>query len=49
MHHGHGAQFREIADFKPSGSAGMRVATTSTTKAHLLVSGIESGERTVAS
>jgi FtsP/CotA-like multicopper oxidase with cupredoxin domain len=45
MHHGHGAQFREIADFKPfEGSAGTRVATTSTTKgAHLLVSGVESG------
>jgi len=45
MHHGHGAQFREIADFKPfEGSAGTRVATISTTKgAHLLVSGVESG------
>ena len=32
MHHGHGAQFREVADFKPfKGSAGTRVATTSTT------------------
>jgi hypothetical protein len=45
MHHGHGAQFREIADFKPfEGSAGTRVATTSTTKgAHLLISGVEAG------
>ena len=45
MHHDHGAQFRAIADFKPfDGSAGTRVATTSTTKgAHLLVSGVQSG------
>jgi hypothetical protein len=41
MHHGDGANFREIAEFKPFGkSAGTRVATTSTTTgAHLLVSG----------
>ena len=44
-HHGHGAQFREIADFKPfEGSAGTRVATTSTTTgAALLVSGVAAG------
>ena len=42
LHHGHGAQFREIAAFKPfEGSAGTRVATTSTTTgASLLVSGV---------
>jgi len=41
MHHGDGANFREIAEFKPFGkSPGTRVATTSTTTgAHLLVSG----------
>jgi hypothetical protein len=45
MHHGHGAQFREIAAFKPfDGSAGTRVATTSTTTgANLLVSGVAPG------
>jgi hypothetical protein len=45
MQHGHGAHFREIADFKPfDGSGGTRVATTSTTTgAHLLVSGVASG------
>ena len=45
MHHGHGAQFREIANFKPfDGSAGTRVATTSTTTgANLLVSGVAAG------
>jgi FtsP/CotA-like multicopper oxidase with cupredoxin domain len=42
LHHGHGAHFREIAGFVPfAGSAGTRVATTSTTTgAHLLVSGV---------
>ena len=42
LHHGHGAHFREIAGFEPfAGSAGTRVATTSTTTgAHLLVSGV---------
>jgi FtsP/CotA-like multicopper oxidase with cupredoxin domain len=42
LHHGRGAQFREIARFQPfAGSAGTRVATTSTTTgAHLLVSGV---------
>ena len=45
LHHGHGAQFREIADFKPfDGTAGTRVATTSTTTgANLLVSGLAAG------
>jgi FtsP/CotA-like multicopper oxidase with cupredoxin domain len=45
LHHGHGARFREIAGFEPfDGSAGTRVATTSTTMgAHLLVSGIAAG------
>jgi FtsP/CotA-like multicopper oxidase with cupredoxin domain len=45
LHHGHGAQFREIAHFKPfDGSAGTRVATTSTTTgANLLVSGVAAG------
>jgi hypothetical protein len=40
-HHGHGAQFREIASFEPfGGPGGTRVATTSTTTgANLLVSG----------
>jgi hypothetical protein len=44
-HHGHGAQFREIASFEPfGGSAGTRVATTSTTTgANLLVSGVAPG------
>ncbi|KAB1072046.1 multicopper oxidase family protein [Methylobacterium planeticum] len=39
--HGHGARFREIASFRPFGSAGgVHVATTSTTLgAHLLVGG----------
>ena len=42
LHHNHGANFREIASFEPfDGSAGTRVATTSTTTgAHLLVSGV---------
>ena len=45
LHHGHGAQFREIAHFEPfGGSAGTRVATTSTTTgANLLVSGVAAG------
>jgi hypothetical protein len=45
MQHGHGTQFREIANFKPfDGSAGTRVAITSTTTgANLLVSGVASG------
>jgi FtsP/CotA-like multicopper oxidase with cupredoxin domain len=45
VHHGHGGHFREIADFAPfDGSAGTRVATTSTTTgAHLLVSGVAAG------
>ena len=44
-HHGHGAQFREIASFEPfGGPAGTRVATTSTTTgANLLVSGVAPG------
>jgi FtsP/CotA-like multicopper oxidase with cupredoxin domain len=47
LHHGHGGQFREIADFKPfDGPAGTRVATTSTTTgANLLVSGVAAGGR----
>ena len=42
LHHDHGASFREIAAFEPfDGSAGTRVATTSTTTgANLLVSGV---------
>jgi FtsP/CotA-like multicopper oxidase with cupredoxin domain len=45
LHHDHGAHFREIADFKPfTGSAGTRIATTSTTTgANLLVSGVAAG------
>jgi hypothetical protein len=45
LHHDHGAHFREIAAFKPfDGSAGTRVATTSTTTgANLLVSGVAAG------
>ena len=45
MHHGHGAHFRDIANFKPfAGSAGTRVATTSTTTgAQLLVSDVAAG------
>ena len=45
VHHGHGGHFREIADFAPfDGSAGTRVATTSTTTgANLLVSGVAAG------
>ena len=45
LHHGHGAHFREIASFEPfDGSAGTRVATTSTTTgANLLVSGVAAG------
>jgi FtsP/CotA-like multicopper oxidase with cupredoxin domain len=44
-HHGHGAQFREIAGFEPfGGSGGTQVATTSTaTGANLLVSGVAPG------
>ena len=44
-HHGHGAQFREIASFEPfGGPGGTRVATTSTTTgANLLVSGAAPG------
>jgi hypothetical protein len=46
LHHSHGAQFREIAHFKPfDGSAGTRVATTSTTTgANLLVSGLAAAD-----
>jgi FtsP/CotA-like multicopper oxidase with cupredoxin domain len=46
-HHGHGVRFREIAGFEPFGrSAGTRVATTSTTTgAHLLISGIAAGDK----
>jgi FtsP/CotA-like multicopper oxidase with cupredoxin domain len=45
LHHDHGAHFREIASFEPfDGSAGTRVATTSTTTgAHLLASGVAPG------
>src|SRR5262249_24917825 len=45
LHHDHGASFREIAAFEPfDGSAGTRVATTSTTTgANLLVSGVAAG------
>ena len=45
LHHDHGANFREIAAFEPfNGSAGIRVATTSTTTgANLLVSGVAAG------
>jgi hypothetical protein len=45
LHHGHSVQFREIAAFEPfDGSAGARVATTSTTTgANLLVSGVAAG------
>ena len=45
LQHGHGADFREIADFNPfDGASGTRVATTSTTTgANLLVSGVASG------
>jgi hypothetical protein len=45
LHHDHGAAFREIANFKPfDGSAGTRVATTSTTTgANLLASGVATG------
>jgi len=45
LHHGHGANFREIAGFTPfDGTAGARVATTSTTTgANLLVSGVAAG------
>lgn len=48
-HHGHGATFREIASFTPfPGSTGTRVATTSTTTgAHLLVSGTTSAGASV--
>ena len=47
LHHDHGANFREIASFEPfDGSAGTRVATTSTTTgAHLLVSGVAAGAK----
>jgi hypothetical protein len=46
LHHGHDAQFREIASFEPfGGSVGTRVATTSTTTgANLLVSGVAAGD-----
>jgi FG-GAP-like repeat len=45
VHHVHTANFREIAAFEPfDGSAGTRVATTSTTTgANLLVSGVAAG------
>jgi hypothetical protein len=45
LHHDHGANFREIAAFEPfNGTAGTRVATTSTTTgANLLVSGGAAG------
>jgi hypothetical protein len=45
LHHDHSARFREIASFEPfDGSAGTRVATTSTTMgANLLVSGVSAG------
>jgi FtsP/CotA-like multicopper oxidase with cupredoxin domain len=45
LHHGHSAAFREIGAFEPFGSvAGTRVAVTSTTTgAHLLVSGVLAG------
>jgi hypothetical protein len=45
LRHGHGVAFREIASFEPfDGSAGTRVATTSTTTgANLLVSGVAAG------
>jgi hypothetical protein len=45
LQHGHGAHFREMASFQPfEGSAGTRVATTSTTTgANLLVSGVAAG------
>jgi len=44
VHHGHGAEFREIAAFTPfEGTAGVQVAATSTTTgADLLVSGVSS-------
>jgi FtsP/CotA-like multicopper oxidase with cupredoxin domain len=45
LQHHHGAHFREIASFEPfQGSTGTQVATTSTTTgAHLLVSGVAPG------
>ena len=45
LQHGHAAHFREMASFQPfDGSAGTRVATTSTTTgANLLVSGVATG------
>jgi FtsP/CotA-like multicopper oxidase with cupredoxin domain len=45
LHHGHSATFREIGAFEPfSSAAGTRVAVTSTTTgAHLLVSGVVAG------
>ena len=45
LHHDHNVRFREIASFEPfDGSAGTRVATTSTTTgANLLVSGVAAG------
>jgi FtsP/CotA-like multicopper oxidase with cupredoxin domain len=48
-HHGHGAQFREMATFTPfEGTSGTRVATTSTTTgAHLLVSGVAPQGRSI--
>src|SRR5262249_42385397 len=49
LHHDHGAHFREIAAFKPfDGSAGTRVATTSTTTgANMLVSGVAGTDASV--
>jgi hypothetical protein len=46
LHHDHAGPFREIASFAPfAGSAGTRVATTSTTTgATLLVSGVAPGD-----
>src|SRR5262249_14513414 len=45
LHHGQSVDFREIGSFEPfNGSAGTRVATTSTTTgANLLVSGVAAG------
>jgi hypothetical protein len=45
LHHDHNVRFREIAGFEPFvGSAGTRIATTSTTTgANLLVSGVAAG------
>ena len=48
LRHGHDADFREIGSFNPfSGTAGTRVATTSTTSgANLLVSGVSAENST---